>query len=370
MSKQIELFDTFQIKLNTENHKKETLISDAKNEVKNGYSLVCEVDATHAGTLINNRIYPPESMQKGLKTWTSPYKKPVLVNHDDTKDPIGRVISAKYLKTSRGTDMKEYKPVLRDSDGYGYQRLTIKVTDPEAIQKILDGRYETVSVRMSTDHAICSVCGSDWSGSDGPCEHTPGQKYDGKLAYMTTGALSYREMSFVNIPADEYAGVKEAIMSGSQDASEIKMYASNDAEKVLADLESGENLYTMLDSESEDSDSVVTYLLDKSSAAKKIYKEEDVKLTELTKDQLKDLDVVKELIKEAVDTSVSDAAKDCESKLKKMSEDCMKNSAPKVEDKKEEIPTVPVVEDKKEEVAAVEPAAEESEDAKGTGGRG
>ena len=383
MAKQLELFDTFQIKVKAGEQKSNAIISDSKDEVKSGYSLVCEIDATHAGTLINNRIYPPESMQKGIRSWTSPYKKPVLVNHDDTKDPIGRVISAKYFKTPRGSDMKEYKPVLRDSDGYGYQRLTVKITDPDAIQKILDGRYETVSVRMATDHAICSVCGSDWSGEDGPCDHTPGQKYDGKLAYMTTGTLNYREMSFVNIPADEYAGVKEAIISGTKDASELKMYASNNTEKVLADLCSGENLYAMVDSESEDSDGVVTFLLDKANKSKQIYKEEDVKLTELTKDQLKDLDAVKELIKEAVDANMVIAAKDLEDKMKKLKEDCIKNSAPE-EEKAAEVPaeaapettpeSAPAAEEKpaeekpaeeaKPEIANAEASEDDSEDAK------
>jgi hypothetical protein len=312
MAKHIELYDTFPVKIKATPKEKSLVMKDSDQEIKKGYSLICEVNATHSGTIINNRIYPPESMKKGIRSWTAPYKKPVLTNHDDTQDPIGRVIAAKYLKTERGMTDMDYKPILRESEGYGYQRLTIKVTDPSAIQKILDGRYETVSVRMSTDHCICSICGTDWSGGEGPCEHTPGTKYEGKLAYMTTGDLSYREVSFVNIPADEYAGVKEAVMSDSQNVSEVSLYANNDSEKVLSDLGSGNNLYVLLDAEAEASDDVVTYLLDKSNKAKQINKEEDVKLTELTKDQLKDLDQVKDLINEAVDK----AKKDCEEAIK------------------------------------------------------
>ena len=321
MTKHLELFDTFPVTFKKE-HAKGSQISDSKKEVKKGYSLICEVNATHSGTLINNRIYPPQSMQKGIRTWTSPYKKPVLVNHDDTKDPVGRVIAARYLKTERGMKLSdEYKPILRESEGYGYQRLTIKVTDPEAIQKVLDGRYETVSVRMSTDHAYCSICNADWSGEDGPCEHTPGTKHDGKLAYMTTGDLSYREISFVNIPADEYAGVTEAVMSENKDALEVNLYANNDSEKVLEDLSTGENLYALLDSEAEESDDVVAYLIDKSKKSKSKNKEENVKLTELTIDQLKDLEPVKALVNEALDKAKKDcesAVKDCEAKMDAM----------------------------------------------------
>ena len=86
-SRHIELFDTFPVKIIVPKKGNESVMLDSKKEVKKGYSLICEVNATHSGTLINNRIYPPEHMKHGIRTWTAPYKKPVLVNHDDTKDP-------------------------------------------------------------------------------------------------------------------------------------------------------------------------------------------------------------------------------------------------------------------------------------------
>jgi hypothetical protein len=368
MSKHLELFDTFPIKLSKKTKAKGVMVSDSKKEIKDGYSLICEVNATHSGTLINNRIYPPDSMSKGIRTWTSPYKKPVLVNHDDTKDPVGRVISARYLKTDRGMKIQdEYKPILRESEGYGYQRLTIKVTDPEAIQKVLDGRYETVSVRMSTDHAYCSICNADWSGEDGPCDHIPGSKHEGKLAYMTTGNLSYREISFVNIPADEYAGVKEAILSGDKDALEVNLYANNDSEKVLEDLRTGENLYALLDSDAEKSDDVVAYLIDKSNKAKQINEEEDVKLSELTKDQLQELEVVKTMIQEAVDKATKEivdaSAKGCEDKMKKMKDEIAAEIEDAKKKKKEEMEKEEEDAKKKKEEKKEE-GEEEEEDAK------
>ena len=366
MPKSIELFDTFPVSFNLESSRKNAILNDSKEEVKGGYSLICEVNATHAGTLINNRIYPPDSMRKGIRTWTSPYKKPVLTNHDDTKDPIGRVISAKYLKTDKGMMDQDYKPILRESEGYGYQRLTVKITDPEAIKKILDGRYQTVSVRMSTDHCFCSICNTDWSAGEGPCEHIPGTKYEGKLTYMTTGDLSYREMSFVNIPADEYAGVKEAIIADQKKSSEINLYANNDTDKVLSDLGNGSNLYAMLDSEAEASDDVVTYLLDKSMKSKTMNKEEDVKLTELTKEQLQDLDQVKELITEALDKAKSDceqAVKDCEAKMGKMKEDALQ-AAKDAEDAKIKEATEAEDKKKKEDEEKKKKTEEEEEEDK------
>ena len=370
MTKHFELIDNIPVTFKIRNENKKSILADSTQEIKKGYSLVCEVNATHAGTLINNRIYPPESMRKGIRTWTSPYKKPVLVNHDDTKDPVGRVISAKYFQTQNKFDLSEYKPILHESEGYGYQKLTIKVTDQDAIQKILDGRYETVSVRMTTDHCYCSICDSDWSGGDGPCEHTPGSKYDGKLAYITTGDLSYREISFVNIPADEYAGVKEAIISEQKDAAEVSIYANNDSEKVLADLSNGSNLYALIDSEADDSDNIVTYLLDKSNKSRKIDKEEDVKLTELTREQLQDSDLFKQMVQEELDKAIkaakkdcADAAKECEAKMKKMKDeyDLALEDAKKKKEEKKEDPKEEGKEDPKEEKKEKE---EEEEDAK------
>ena len=363
MGKQLDLIDTFKFKLDIDKKKKEMIISDSDG-IKKDYSLVCEIDATHSGTIINNRVYPPKSMRKGLKTWTNPYKKPVLTNHDDDKDPIGRVIKAKYEPTSLGIDSKEYTPILKRSDGYGYQRLTVKITDPSAIQKILDGRYETVSVRMSTNHAFCSICNSDWS-VDGPCDHTPGQTYEKKLAYITTGDLSYRELSFVNIPADEFAGVKEAIITEEKDSKDpisVKFYANNAEEKFLSDLSSNEdvNLYSLLDEGIEEEDEVVLHLLDKSNKVKKSHKEEDVKLEELKKEQIQDLKVVKEMVDEAVAKSKSEYEK----QLKKVKDECekaAKDSAAEKDKLQTELTALKEKKDEEEEAGEAEGKKEEGE---------
>ncbi len=336
MSGKFELFDTFPIKTKINKINSE-MLSDSDG-VKEGYSLVCDVDATHSGTLINNRVYPPDSMRKGIKSWTKPYKKPVLVNHDDTMDPVGRVIKAKYEQTPRAIRTMDYKPILNKSDGYGYQRLTLKVTDPKAINKILDGRYDTVSVRMTTNHAWCSVCNSDWS-LEGPCDHMPGKKYDGELAYFVTGDLSYKEVSFVNIPADEFAGVKESLLvNESKDSVEpvsLDMYASNPEEKVLVSLGANDskNLYGLLDSDATEEDDVVLHLIEESNKEQKDNKEEDVKLEELTKERLQELDKVKELIEDEVAKRVEDVKgeeqKSCEVRLAELTQDREEKYIPK-----------------------------------------
>ena len=317
MSKQLDLYDSFPINPRIADSSKNMMLSDS-GAIKDGYSLVCDIDATHSGTLINNRVYPPDGMAKGIKTWTKPYKKPVLVNHNDEADPIGRVIKAQYIKTPRGMDGTDYKPVLKASDGFGYTNLTVKVTDPDAIQKIMDGRYETVSVRMTTNHAFCSICGVDWS--DEMCDHMPGKMYDKKLAYITTGDLSYREVSFVNIPADEYAKVTTTTIGDSVD---VPMYASNTEGKALYDMGDvkGDNLYDLLEQEVSEEDDVIIHLLRNKDTRKE--EKMSMKLEELTKDQLKDLDMVKEMIQEALDG----AKGECESQLAKLREELEKKDS-------------------------------------------
>ena len=323
MKKVIDLYDSFPISTSVKEGNKQFVLSDS-GDVRTGTSLICNVAASHSGTLINNRVYPPDKMSKGIKSWTSPYKKPVLVNHDEEGAPIGRVIKAKYIKTPRGMDGKEYSPVLKASDGYGFVDLSVKITDQDAIQKIMDGRYETVSVRMSTDHAYCSVCGTDWA-DEGPCEHQPGKKYEGKLAYMTTGDLTYREVSFVNIPADEFAKVEGATFEDQEDRDpvDVKIYANNAEEKFLCDMNNEEhsNLYDYLRGGYDEEEDTVSHLIDMDIAKDKKSKEDQMsKEKDLTKDQLVEMDSVKELIQEAKDAAI----KECEDQLIKLKEECEK----------------------------------------------
>ena len=163
------------------------------------------------------------------------------------------------------------------------------------------------------------------------CEHTPGTKYEDKLAYLTTGDLNYREISFVNIPADEYAGVKEAVISEHKDSVGVGVYANNDSEKVLSDLRTGKNLYVLLDAEAEGSDDIVTHLLDEINKTKTSDEEEEGMLT---KEQLMDLDLVKQIIKDAKEQAIKDSdcdksKKECEDAVKKLREemDAMKKKS-------------------------------------------
>ena len=223
--------------------------------------LLVRIAATHSGLITrNNGFYLPDKMKKGADSFIENYGKPVLLHHNDHKDPVGRIIQATYrdvsgaiadkydgtiVRDKRGKEkgkitsqlIKDFSSgkmpfgmqvdiisaYLRDSllddssfEGLGYIELVANITDRESIQKLLDGRYLTGSVGATTNAAVCSVCRSDWT-EKGQCEHNPGAVYDGVKCFVIAGDLTYDEYSFVNVPADRHSKVLELQYNGIQD---------------------------------------------------------------------------------------------------------------------------------------------------------
>lgn len=218
------------------------------NFLASGKGLLVTVKATHAAKLTrNNGFYLPEKMKAGAKTMlsreaggTSAFPKPVLVNHDSLASPIGRIVAAEYVDLTQGVgtevlqkntllhDLAKPTPLWRAIDvvkelvktgllldpdyrGLGYIKSTGRITDPEAITRILDDRYFTVSTGATSNKAICSICEEDWASSDEVCGHVPGKTYDDMLCFLIAGDLTYEEWSFVTRPADG-----EAVKTGIQ----------------------------------------------------------------------------------------------------------------------------------------------------------
>ncbi len=202
-----------------------------------GKSLLVRVEATHSGIVNGNqRFYRPDRMQDSVYRWTEPGKalKPVLVEHDKENTAVGRIHSARYIDlsykyrdsipeignmlfyadaTTKRLDL--YRSInmvldklqnIEDYRGLGYIELGMKVTNPDAIRKVLTGEYLTVSVGFATDQAICSACHTDWA-TDDRCEHKLGEMVDGKKMFLIAGNFFYKECSFVNFPADPFAQV-------------------------------------------------------------------------------------------------------------------------------------------------------------------
>jgi hypothetical protein len=195
--------------------------------------LQVRITASHAGRLTGHyHLYLPGKVKAGTDTFVKPYKKPILTHHDTMADPIGRVQSSVYQSTpnpfipaSVANELENPNAVLNKAyfknidkiksflydklfPGLGYISLVGNVTDENAIPKVLDGRYNTVSVGYSTDQLFCSICHQDWL-ADGPCDHTPGKVYKKDRMFWIFGNMNYDEVSYVNEPADELAANQE-----------------------------------------------------------------------------------------------------------------------------------------------------------------
>ena len=237
-------FLTFRPKEILENKKYLFECTDEKSPT--GSSLLVRLEATHAGIVNGNfRFYRPDRMQASTFGWVLPGRplKPVLVRHNEDSDPLGRVLKATYVDLSYqyageypiikdtifyNTDSKkrfnlfdsvnwivDHLMPLQDYRGLGYIELGTKITEPEAIRKVLNDEYLTVSVGFETDQALCSICHTDWAVDD-RCEHKMGSRVDKKLAHLISGNFDYHEVSFINFPADPFASkIDNGVMADS-----------------------------------------------------------------------------------------------------------------------------------------------------------
>lgn len=140
-----------------------------------------------------------------MQSWVEPYPKPIILNHDLNSEPIGRVMAARMDK---------------EEDGSSFVRLQIAITDPVAVQKVMDKRYLTGSVGGRAGKAVCSISGDDLanldeSGKPKMARFKRGQVYKGKLAFIDMQDISFKEYSFVNQPADSKSSVRAVAAPGS-----------------------------------------------------------------------------------------------------------------------------------------------------------
>lgn len=149
------------------------------------------LEATHTGVNRNKVNYAYDKLERSVDSWTENYNKPVLLNHDSSSDPLGRVLNGEFKQSAI-------------NPGKHCIQLSVEITNKDAIERFLDGRYRTFSIGGYTDSAVCSICGKDLM-QDGYCGHQRGKKYDGKECYWNLGTMEYDEISVVNCPADVHA---------------------------------------------------------------------------------------------------------------------------------------------------------------------
>jgi len=212
-----------------------------------GKGLVITYDLSHSGRRINNRIYSTAGQKRGIESLTEPYPKPILKNHDQGGEPIGRFIGGEwqnlydeardFLQSSQAAldinnafledDPEKIYKTLKSFDlinnrqwpGLGRMRVQANITDEEAIKKFMDGRYLTFSAGSTTDRHVCSICNTDWA-QDGMCEHRHGKTYDGEICVFITGDFLVMEGSVVNTPADDLSQLVHMEMMDSIDSKE------------------------------------------------------------------------------------------------------------------------------------------------------
>jgi len=64
------------------------------------------------------------------------------------------------------------------------------------------------------------------------CEHEPGVEYDGEVCYHIPTELTYKEISFVNVPADDHA-----VVAKHEDGAEDSIVVNGSFQLFLTDSE-------------------------------------------------------------------------------------------------------------------------------------
>lgn len=232
--------------------------SEVRHAASSGKGLKVTFAASHAGMVNgNNVMYSPQGMRNSDHTWTYPLPRPMQIHHDDTADPIGRVVGARFVpygESQVNSDHQEAFLKLRDATmkddilagarmiedagvlgsntwkGVGELVLDAIITDADAVEKILDGRYLGISISQRPTQAFCSVCEQDWI-KDGACEHHRGEKDEdsGRTMYLIVGDTRYGEASYVNQPADEFAQTLETNPVEFGDSTQNSLVCLNDS---------------------------------------------------------------------------------------------------------------------------------------------
>ena len=182
------------------------LLNDIKNGSTNVVALDVDVEATHSGKNHNYCVYYEDSMEKDSESFMNPFHKPVLKNHDDYCEPIGRITQS-YAGPSALTDERSAI------------HLKTHITDQDAIPKFIDGRYRTVSIGGSMGTVTCNICGKTIlkDGKFHFCGHWRGETYKDQVCYWGARDIEYHEVSIVNNPADDFAQIMKVTVLTDKD---------------------------------------------------------------------------------------------------------------------------------------------------------
>ena len=182
------------------------LLKDVSDKKVNVVAVDVNMEATHSGKNHNYCIYYEDSMEKDSESFMNPFHKPVLKNHDDYSEPLGRITQS-YAGPSKLTDERSAI------------HLTARITDQDAIPKFLDKRYGTVSIGGSMGTVTCNICGKTIlkDGKFHFCGHWRGETYKDQVCYWGARDIEYNEVSIVNNPADDFAQIMKVTVLTDKD---------------------------------------------------------------------------------------------------------------------------------------------------------
>lgn len=156
-------------------------------------SLFVDIEGIHEGPTRNFTRYMKEALKSSMRSWTLPYKKPLIMHHNE-KDGniIGRIDQVEYKtrNTLSGTDALLFK---------------VNIPDKEGAEQVRDGRLLTTSIGVIAHEIKCSCCGYQILDESGCPEHVRGGIYDGEYAYWDIYDMEAKELSYVVVPSDIYA---------------------------------------------------------------------------------------------------------------------------------------------------------------------
>lgn len=208
------------------------------SDIKSGKTKIAAVDvdfeATHSGKNHNYCIYYSDSMEKDAESFTNPFSKPLLKNHDSYCEPIGRIRKAIHGDSSLTNERTAV-------------RVTARVNDEDAMMKFIDGRYRTVSIGGTMGTVTCNICGKTIlkDGRFKFCGHWKGETYKDQVCYWGARDIDYNELSVVNNPADDYAQVMSVTVLTDEDLKRSSGQNDNKEEKTM----DGENTTTQANDE-------------------------------------------------------------------------------------------------------------------------
>jgi len=192
----------------------------------------------------NKRIYGPRELKLAADSILTPYPAPIKNGHSaggDDGPVIGRAMGAKYVPKKsdqlidvnavnrlRATDKAFHQAIQdaakkgffgKDNGGAGYLEGISKITDRDAIEKIMDGRLMTVSVEMVTSKWLDPGSGGVWD-YDLLSKFQPGKFDEDKVFHALLATdLQIEGWAYVTHPAD-----REAVLLSSMKDSIVQEF--------------------------------------------------------------------------------------------------------------------------------------------------